>query len=182
MEPTIVARDQIILVGLSFFGDPFATSGGWTEENEIGRLWDRFMAYGTRHGERIQHVARPEVYNEVHIWNEETAAKGHFEVFVGLEVTRLENVPFELLVKVLPPTRYAVFTLQGEQIVSDWSRTIYHDWLPRSGYQQAYPYMFQLYDQRFKGLEHLDESILDAYIPVQCAAQRSPRSTEHHGA
>ncbi|GEM_PF-3859724 len=41
MEPTIRELDQIILVGFSFFGDPFAESSGWTEENEIGRLWNR---------------------------------------------------------------------------------------------------------------------------------------------
>ena len=44
MEPTIIERDKIILVGFSFFGDPFQ-AGEWTEENEIGRLWNRFMAY-----------------------------------------------------------------------------------------------------------------------------------------
>jgi len=41
MQPTFVERDQIILVGFGFLGDPFATSGGWTEENEIGRLKQR---------------------------------------------------------------------------------------------------------------------------------------------
>jgi len=44
MEPTIVERNQITLVGFGFFGDPFAASGGWMEENEIGRLWNRFVA------------------------------------------------------------------------------------------------------------------------------------------
>ena len=42
MEPRIVESERIILVGFSFFGDPFALSAGWTEENEIGRLWQRF--------------------------------------------------------------------------------------------------------------------------------------------
>ena len=31
-------KDQIILLGFSFFGDPFSISGEWTEDNEIGRL------------------------------------------------------------------------------------------------------------------------------------------------
>ena len=167
LEPTIVERSQIILVGFSFFGDPFATSGGWTEENEIGRLWSRFGAYMAHHGERIRHIKAPEVGYEVHIWQEETAATGHFEVFVGVEVTQLEDVPVELSVKLLPPTTYAVFTLQGKQIVSDWPQRIYSEWMPGSGYQTAHSYMFELYDQRFKGMDHLDESALDAYIPVK---------------
>ncbi len=45
MEPKITDRERISLAGLSFFGDPFKEKGGWTGENEIGRLWKRFMAY-----------------------------------------------------------------------------------------------------------------------------------------
>jgi AraC family transcriptional regulator len=167
MEPTIVEKKQIVLVGFSFFGDPFATSSGWTEENEIGELWNRFVAYMAHHGDRIKHVKNPAVCYEVHIEHEETAAKGHFEVFVGVEVAQLEDVPVEMSVKMLPPTKYAVFTLKGKQITSDWPKMIYHEWIPGSGYQEAYPYMFQLYDQRFKGLKHLDASALDAYVPVK---------------
>jgi AraC family transcriptional regulator len=171
MEPTIVQRDQIILVGFSFFGDPFQFSEGWTEENEISRLWNRFMAYLARDGARIQYVKNDEVFYEVHVEHEETASKGHYEVFVGLEVEQLKNVPPEVVVKILPPTEYAVFTLQGEQIASDWSKTIFQTWMPGSGYQAAHKYGFQLYDQRFKGLEHLDESLLDVYVPITAAAQ-----------
>ena len=36
MEVRVVEKDQMLLVGLSFFGDPFKSSAGWTEENEIG--------------------------------------------------------------------------------------------------------------------------------------------------
>jgi len=176
MEPTIVERSQIILLGFSFFGDPFTFSGGWTEENEIGRLWNRFTAYMANHGDHINYVKNNEVGYEVHIEHDETASKGHFEVFVGLEVEKLEDVPVEMLVKILPPTKYAVFTLKGEQITSDWPRMIYHEWMAGSGYQQAYNYSFQLYDQRFKGLENLDESVLDVYIPIrQCNAIESQR-------
>ena len=166
MEPKIVERDQMLLVGFSFFGDPFATSGGWTEENEIGRLWSRFMAYMARHGDRIQHVTNPEVCYELHIVHEETSEKGHFEVFVGVEVAQLKDLPLEVAVKMLPATQYAVFTLKGQEITSDWAKMIY-EWMPESGYQEAFPFMFQLYDQRFKGLQHLDVSALDAYVPVK---------------
>ena len=165
MEPTIVERSRLILAGFGFFGDPFAASGGWTEENEIGRLWNRFGGFLARHGDRVPWPA-PGIAYELHLEHEETAARGHYEVFVGVEVAALADVPVELLVKVLPPTRYAVFTLAGAEITSDWSRTIYQEWLPASGYRQAFPYMFQRYDERFKGLDRLDESVLDVYIPI----------------
>ena len=75
-------------------------------------------------------------------------------------------MPVELLVKVLPPATYAVFTMRGQQIISDWHHAIYHQWLPQSGYQIAGGYSFQFYDHRFKGLDNVDESVLDVYMPV----------------
>ena len=86
--------------------------------------------------------------------------------FVGVEVAQLKDLPLEVAVKMLPATQYAVFTLKGQEITSDWAKMIY-EWMPESGYQEAFPFMFQLYDQRFKGLQHLDVSALDAYVPVK---------------
>jgi AraC family transcriptional regulator len=166
MEPTILDSGQIILLGFSFFGDPFSLKGEWTEENEIGRLWQRFMAYMGKHRHRLQYLADETAGYEVHIEHEETALKGHYEVFVGMEVKKLVDVPVEMLVKILPPTTYAIFTLKGEQINTDWTRKIYEGWLPGSGYRAAYGYNFQFYDQRFKGLDNLAESELDVYVPI----------------
>ena len=167
MESKIVEKGQMLLVGFSFFGDPFSLSGGWTEENEIGRLWNRFLAYLSPHKDSIKHLRTDEVMYEVHISHDETASTGNHEVFVGLEVERLEGLPVELSVKVLPATTYAVFTLHGEEITSDWTRTILNEWLPEMGVQLAFPYSFQHYDRRFKGLDNIEESTLDVYVPVK---------------
>jgi AraC family transcriptional regulator len=167
MEPRFIEKDEIILVGFSFFGDPFATSAGWTEENEIGRVWQRLMTYLENHSSRIKHIKDAEVGYEIHIEHDETKSRGHYEVFVGVEVEKLEDVPVELLVKILPSTKYAVFTLKGEQITSDWSKTIFHDWMPQSGYRPTHHYGFQRYDRRFKGVDNIDESELDLYVPIE---------------
>ena len=167
MEPRIIEKGQIMLVGFSFFGDPFAESSGWTEENEIGRLWNRFTTYLTGHRDRIKHIKDDAFAYEVHVESEETASKGHREIFIGVEVEKLD-VPVEMLVKILPPAQYAVFTLKGEQITSDWSRMIW-EWMSVAGYESAYEYGFQLYDQRFKGLDNLEGSELDVYVPVKPA-------------
>jgi AraC family transcriptional regulator len=166
MEPRIVEQGRMLLVGFSFFGDPFADSGGWTEENEIGRLWQRLMAYLQTQGDRIRHASEAGVMYEVHVIDEEAMARGHFQVFAGLEVDALEDLPPELLVKVLPPTAYAVFTLRGAEIVSDWS-TMMEGWLSSAGFEQAYPYGFQRYDERFKGMDQIEDSLLEAWVPVR---------------
>ena len=167
MEPRIVEAQQMLLVGFSFFGDPFQVSGGWTEENEIGRTWKRFRSFLEEHPERLKHVTADEVAYEVHIYHEETPQTGEFEVFVGLEVEELEEVPLEVCVKILPPAAYAVFTLQGEQIVSDWPMMVFGEWLPQAGYVGEHTHSIQRYDERFKGVDSIAESILEIYIPVK---------------
>jgi len=165
MEPKIVQGHEMILVGFGFFGDPFTLSGGWTQENEIGRLWVRFTAYWSQNRARFTHVTTHDVMYELHVEHEGTRRTGEFEVFVGLEVKELEDLPVELSVKVLPETTYAVFSLHGDEITSDWNKGM-QEWLDRSGYQRAFPYGFQRYDERFKGVDQIQGSTLDVYMPV----------------
>jgi AraC family transcriptional regulator len=167
MKPRILDKGETLLVGMSFFGDPFQMSGAWTEENEIGRLWNRFMAFVASEGERIKHVRCPSTSVEAHVYGDDALVTGTWEIFIGVEVGRLEDVPLELVVKVLPASTYAVFTLEGEAIGGDWNSLIYTEWMPDSGYEMAHSYAFQYYDERFKGVDDLANSVLDVYIPVK---------------
>jgi predicted transcriptional regulator YdeE len=167
MKPTIVEMPRTLLVGMGFFGDPFRSKAGWTEENEIGRTWQRFMAFLEGQPEAIPHAIDAGVACELHVYHPETPQTGEFEVFVGLEVSRLAEVPLVLTVKVLPPATYAVFTLQGEEIASDWSMQIFAEWLPPTGYEGQHSHSIQRYDERFKGLDRLADSVLEVYIPVR---------------
>jgi predicted transcriptional regulator YdeE len=166
MEPVITQKPEILLMGMSFYGDPFSQRGGWEAENEIGCLWTRLMKYMSENGEKIQHLTQPGVAYEVHIYNEETITQGVFEVFAGVPVEKLEDVPVELLIRILPPSEYAIFTFKGEEITSDWHMQI-DQWIAAAGYQRAHPFSFQYLDERFKGVDNLAESILDVYMPVK---------------
>jgi predicted transcriptional regulator YdeE len=184
MKPRLIEHDRLILGGFNFYGDPFASSGGWTEENEIGRLWQRFMGCLERSPEDPACFKTLDVTYEVHVGGEETESKGYVDVFVGAELhadlvaalagtpsgpdgPAAQQVPLPLLIRVLPATTYAVFTLRGEQITSDWPRRIYTAWLPASPYRSAHNYLIERYDARFKGLDQIAESELDIYVPVQ---------------
>jgi len=166
MDLMILQKPEILLVGLSFFGDPFDTNNAWSEENHIGRTWQRLMRYLGQPDSTIHHRAAADVFYEVHIYGDETKTQGFFEVFVGFPIERLEAVPVELSLKVLPATEYAVLTLQGEAILSDWVMNI-DRWIVEAGYQRSYPYSIQYYDARFKGLDQIADSILDVYMPVR---------------
>jgi predicted transcriptional regulator YdeE len=168
MEPKIITCEQLNLVGFSFYGDPFRLSPGWTEENEIGRLWVRFMAYAKQHREQMaSFVANPGITYEVHIYNQDTMTTGHFEVFVGVELNDVTQAPLDAVIKVLPATHYAVFKLRGQEIVSDWWQPIYQGWLPHSDFELAHDFHIQYHDGSFKGFDRLDESSLDVYVPVK---------------
>jgi AraC family transcriptional regulator len=166
VEPKIVQSGEMMLAGMVFYGDPFAVGGGWSEENEIGRLWTRFNEFWDRHHGAIRHVIDPNVGYEVHIEPEEYGETQCFYVMVGVEIAEIENLPLELSVKVLPAGTYALFTLRGSEVTSNWPEEIYRKWLPGSGYQEAFKYTVERYDgQRFKGMDD-PESELDILVPI----------------
>jgi predicted transcriptional regulator YdeE len=166
MEPKIVQSGEIMLAGMVFYGDPFAVGGGWSEGNEIGKLWTRFNAFWDKHQASIRHVADPNVGYEVHIEPEEYAETQNFYVMVGVEISEIEALPMELSVKVLPAGAYALFTLRGSEITSNWPEAIYQKWLPGSGYQERAKFTVERYDgTRFKGMDD-PQSELDILVPI----------------
>jgi len=42
-----------------------------------------------------------------------------FEVFVGVLVEKIENIPLKCVAKQLQATNYAIFTLKGDEITGD---------------------------------------------------------------
>ena len=153
-------------MGLSFFGDPFSSSAEWTEENEVGRLWNRFMGY-INNTEELKYLLQKEKWYEVWIEHPESKEKGFFEIFVGTNIDSLDNVPYDLQIKVLPATEYAVFTVKGEQIKTDWAYQQYKKGLDTGKYRKSsFDFCIELYDERFKGVDKISESELDYYFPI----------------
>jgi len=167
MKAEIVEKPALLLVGFDFFGDPFRSYSGWSEENEIGRLWARWIAYLQNAQPPLSHVLPQSVMYEVHVYHPETLQTGEFEVFVGNEVSAFDEFPPEVVVKTLPASRYAVFTLSGQEITADWPWVMDTEWLPALGVRRRTTYNFQRYDARFKGMDALDASELDVYVPLE---------------
>jgi AraC family transcriptional regulator len=164
MEPKILEKEKIVLVGMVFYGDPFKNQAGWSQENEIGKLWKRFVAREKTIKNRVGNGGY-----EVHIEPEEYEETKNYYVFVGVEVEKVENLPLEMFTKILPATKYAVFTLKGKEITSNWQDKIYKEWLPQSGYEEAHKFTIEYYDDRFKGIDNT-ESELDIYVPIKQAS------------
>lgn len=172
MPLQICERGRLLIAGLGFFGDPFGLSGEWTEENEIGRLWHRYMTFMHSPGAQTPPIPNPAVGYELWIEHADTRAKGFWEIFVGQEIADVAAVPVELSIKALPATMYAVLTLRGEEIASDWQQDALNS-LANAGFKQALPYSFQSYDHRFKGMDKLAESEIDIYIPIRTREEKA---------
>jgi AraC family transcriptional regulator len=165
MPPKITQKRKIILVGMDFFGNPYEKAGGWSEQNAIGQLWKRFENFYQNKKDPIKHSVSESGYELWIDFEEEKETKNKY-IFVGVEVEKIEDLPLELIAKILPETRYAVFTLKGQKIKSDWS-LIWKKWLPDAGLETSFDFMIEYYDsQRFKGMDNPD-SELDIYVPIR---------------
>jgi len=172
-EPTIQEINTLALAGFNFFGDPFRSSAGWTEENEIGRTWQRLMSFLEDPKNQLPPLRMGASY-EVHLLHPDSMKTGEFEVFAGIELAIpdpqdckvLLEVPAEMCIKILPASTCAVFTLAGAEITSDWQKNI-QEWMLSSGYSESQNYSFQRYDERFRGMDHIEHSVIEVWIPVK---------------
>jgi len=147
MKPLIKEKKRIILAGMDFFGNPFEKAGGWSEQNEIGRLWHRFMSFYKKRKEEIKGLV----------------SEGGYELWIDLDV---EKDPKDKYIFV-GVDRYAAFTLKGREIKSNWSDLLFEKWLPESGLKKSFDFLIEYYDdQRFKGMED-PNSELDLYVPIR---------------
>jgi AraC family transcriptional regulator len=167
MDPTIIEQDEIKLIGSIFYGNPTHTAKGWDTENEIGKLWTRFMQLMQKTKDKLgEKIIKPNMNYEVHIDPIFVKEENKWYVFVCKEVKDFSDIPLEMFYKILPKTKYAIFTGKGKDIPKT-NNTIYQDWLPKSQYQEAYSYQIQAYDsERFFGLSD-SKSELDFYIPIK---------------
>jgi AraC family transcriptional regulator len=151
MEPRIVERPELVLAGV-------VATGPDVFQMDFHALWERF----TSESPKIKHQVEGAAY-ELHIQTGAEPAM-HFTM-AGVEVKKIEDLPAEAFVKVIPATTYAVFTIKfvdGFAGVYDriWA------WLAESSYTgDPFAYDIQRYGNRFTGLED-PESEVDIYVPV----------------
>ncbi|HVP36292.1 MAG TPA: GyrI-like domain-containing protein [Terriglobales bacterium] len=165
MIPEIIEKRKIILIGMDFFGNPLKRIGILSGQNEIGLLWKRFNDfYQTKKGS-MKHLVSESGYEVwIHLENERDSKNKY--VFVGVEVEQIEDLPLELVAKILPETRYAVFTLKGREFKAGVSKMIWDKWLPEAGLNTSFDFMIEYHDRkRFRGLDNPD-SELDLMVPI----------------
>jgi predicted transcriptional regulator YdeE len=151
VEPQIIKKPEIILTGI-------VGTGPSVNDIDIAGLWDRF----TKIQPGIKHKIETKDY-ELHI-EEEASPRMHF-CLVGEEVTKIEALPLETFVKVIPDGTYALFTHHfSDGGYGDAFKAVYN-WIKESDYKPAHAFDIQVYDNRFKGPSD-PESVIEIHIPV----------------
>ncbi len=166
MIPHLIHKPETILAGMTFYSDCFTVHAEQHTDDDIARLWDRFSRFMDSHPQVWRHLVDPDTGYQIQIGSFDPEIEGSHEVFVGMEIRQVSHLPARLSVKVLPASRYAVFTLKGNQVTGNWPQKIYRLWLPEAGYRVTGPFMIQVYDSRYKGFGNPATEI-DVAIPIR---------------
>jgi AraC family transcriptional regulator len=151
LEPRIVERPELVLAGV-------VATGSDVFQMDFHALWKRFE----NESPKISHKVEGAAY-ELHIQTEAEPTM-HFTI-AGYEVAKIEDLPDEVFVKVVPPATYAVFTMKFVEGFAGVYERIWA-WLAESPYTgDPFAYDIQRYGRRFVSPED-PESEVDIYVPV----------------
>ena len=161
-EPQFVSIPAIDVVGIE---------GTSTKNNNIiPQLWDRFLP-------RVKEIRNPVdehlAYGLCMMPDEEDASTqtddSEFTAVVSIPVSKVDRIPEGMVHRTIPAGEYAVFTHRGKFIDGNLTKSyeyIYGTWLPRASIKIVGKVDFELYDERFKGVDN-DDTEIDIYIPIQ---------------
>lgn len=153
MEPRFVELGELKLVGMPFYGSP--------EGGKFSEAWHRLFRQ-----QIPAHLRMNQVMLGVEFYEPEFMQDNQWMYFPCCEVSSFAELPGLLFAKTLPAATYAVFTSKGGlATIAETFQKAYHEWLPSSGYELAYPFDFEYYGESFKG-DH-PGSELDVYLPVK---------------
>jgi hypothetical protein len=153
MEPLVIRKPQMTLVGISVFGVARA---------EMEGAWQRFDPLEDR-------ILRPMSRSRFAIvtWGIESELSGKEKefLFIGTEVQCIAAPPLDSVIKILPAGIYAMLTVRAALVV--WEPVhIFEQWLPDSGFTQR-GFLMQRYDRaRFFDCPP-NEREVDVFLPLR---------------
>ena len=154
--PELVLLEERLLVGISFFIQS-------TEPvNDLTPEWTAFM----RETNAIKHALEPKRYYQLQSWSTTQDLNGMY-FFIGLEVSKIENIPATCVVKPIPAGHYLKFKHHGVSSKVQYTyQSIYSDFLPDTSYRLDTPLNFEFYGPDYLG-PYNENSVSEIYIPVR---------------
>lgn len=157
MNPKIIGRDAFVVLGTMTRITP-------ADENSetYGLIWKNFESYH----DRIKPLSTDGAYYGVSF---ATGEEGGFDYVAGMAVADVDAPPEGLVLRHIPPVRYAVFEC-AVQSIGDTYRSIFSEWLPTSPYtlSSSAP-SFELYPPAEE-----EVSLVRIHIPIEDKKAPSP--------
>lgn len=152
IEPQIILDKEFKLIGMKETVKPGS--------ERIKNLWDSF----TSKKSEIKNILTQDTVLGICEYMPNITDESEFSYFAGIEVKDFSDIPKGMLIKIIPNSKYAVFTHKGSlSKLKDTYNFIYGVWLPQSGYELAELDTIELYDSR----SNAADSEFDIHIPLK---------------
>jgi AraC family transcriptional regulator len=154
--PKVLELPRIILSGISFF---LADNSKVTD---LSGQWGQFM----QEVHTIKNRLQPEKFYQVQYWSETQDLSGLY-FFIGVEVSDINEVQPQFVLKIIPGSRYLQFIHKGlANKVGYTYKYIYNQFLPETDYKLTKPFNFEFYGEKCLGPRN-PESESEIYIPIE---------------
>lgn len=149
MDGKILTIKEFKAVGLTYFGN--------NANGEIPNLWEVF---NNRYRDIKQKSKSMFCYG---ICDSDMDSEGRFHYTAAAGVDSFEDIPEDMVTKVVPEGKYIVYTYGGAiKDLGDFYNNIFTKWLPASRCEIDYRPQLELYDERF-----MNNGEFDIYIPIK---------------
>lgn len=156
LEPKFILLEDFKVIGLSCS----TTSDENDEKGTIPSLWDDFIP---RIGEIKNSIVPMRTLGLCEIIENSSDS---FTYICCKEVENFDIIPDGMVAKIVPSSKYAVFTHKGSvDKLGETYEYIYGIWLSKSGFEiNGLKHDFEVYDERF---DNTESSEMDIYIPIK---------------
>ncbi|MDT8718688.1 AraC family transcriptional regulator [Clostridium sp. 19966] len=152
IDPQIILDKEFKLIGMKETVKPGSEG--------IKNLWHNF----TSKKSEVKNILAQDTVIGICEYMPNITDESKFSYFAGVEVTDFFDIPKEMLIKIIPNSKYAVFTHKGSlSKLKDTYNFIYGIWLPQSGYELAELDTIELYDSR----SNTADPEFDIHIPLK---------------
>ncbi|WP_171011292.1 GyrI-like domain-containing protein [Haloimpatiens lingqiaonensis] len=151
-EPKIVELDTFKIIGTKYFGK--------NQHDELKKLWNSFYP---RMEEIKNRIDEQKSYGICKLF----PGSSKFSYISSVKVANSEEVPENMICKIIPFSKYAIFTHKGSlNSLGQTYEYIYGIWLPNSSYEHSTLPDIEEYDNAYCD-PNLDEYVINIYIPIK---------------
>lgn len=156
LEPKFVVKGEFKVIGMEIK----TTLKENDETRSIPKLWDKYIPRASE----IKNVAVEK--RDLGLCEIMENSENAFSYIACKEVENFDFVPEGMVTKIIPTTKYAIFTHKGSlESLGDTYEYIYGNWLINSKCEVAKKSCdFELYDERF---DNSETSQMDIYVPIK---------------